>query len=171
MDNPTPITPELRENLVAYLDGELDEVATLEVERTLSESAEIRLEVEELSRTWDLLEALPRVEASREFTERTIASIETSDSPEITQPLLSPNTRRQLVITSLVALAVLCAVGAFLLTNRAIPQRSDSLVRDLPVIEHLDLYEDVGDVRFLKELEQSGTLTESPVSELPNVEN
>jgi anti-sigma factor RsiW len=54
MDNPTPITPELRENLVAYLDGELDEVATLEVERTLSESAEIRLEVEELSRTWDL---------------------------------------------------------------------------------------------------------------------
>lgn len=171
MEDPTPITPELRENLVAYLDGELDEVATLEVERTLSESAEIRQEVEALSRTWELLDDLPRVQASSEFTERTMASVQALSAGEMTQPLLSPNIRRQFMAVSLIAGALLCAFAGFLLTNRLLPRKSDPLVKDLPVIEQLDLYVDVGDVAFLKELRQSGALADPPSTEFQNGDN
>jgi hypothetical protein len=160
MEDSSPITPELRENLVAYLDGELDEVSTLEIERTLSESAEIRQEVEALSRTWELLDALPRVEVSQDFTERTLASVQTASVPEMPRPLLSPTARRNLGYATLLAGGVICALAGFLLANRGIPLRSDPLVRDLPVIQQLDLYQDVGDVKFLKELEKMGILTD-----------
>ncbi len=171
MDESSQIPPEIRENLVAYLDGELDDVATLEVERTLSESAEIRQEVEALARTWDLLDDLPRVRASSEFTERTMASVQALSSAQPTQPMFLNRLRRRLVPIGLVAGAVLCVVGGFLLTNQFVPDPSDPLVEDLPVIEQLDLYLDVGDAAFLQELHQSETLTEEPSPEVQNGDN
>lgn len=170
MDNSPPITPEIRENLVAYLDGELDEVATIEVERSLSESAEIRREVEALSRTWDLLEELPTVQSSSEFTERTMASLQTATAAEVTQPLFSPTLKRNLFWGSLVAGVAVCAAVGFLIANR-LPRQSDPLVQDLPVIQKLDLYEEVGDVRFLEELDQLDPLIVEKPSEFQNDNN
>jgi hypothetical protein len=63
---------------------------------------------------------------------------------------------------------IVCAVAGFLLTNRGIPQKAEILVNDLPVIEQLDLYEDVGDVEFLKELNTLGPLSDSPAVESQN---
>lgn len=168
MEESTPITPSLRENLVAYLDGELDESETLEVERTLTESAEIRQEVEALSRTWDLLDQLPRVRASSEFTERTMASIQAASAVESTQPLFGPEARRRIWLASLLAGLVACAALGFFLTNRGLPKKTEALMRDLPVIEQVDLYEEVGDVEFLRELEELGPLSEVPTAESPN---
>jgi hypothetical protein len=168
MEDSTPITPNLRENLVAYLDGELEESEALEVERTLTESAEIRQEVEALARTWELLEQLPRVRASNEFTERTLASIQAASAQEETQPFISPVTRRKLWTAALLGGLVLSAAAGFFLTNRGIPRPSETLLRDLPVIEKLDLYEEVGDVRFLEELKPLGPLPDGPTLESPN---
>ncbi len=168
MSDSSPITPEFRENLVAYLDGELDEVGTVEVERTLSESADVRQEVEALSRTWDLLETLPPVEASSAFTERTMASLESASMPDATLPVLSARAKRNLIIGLCLAGGVLCAVLGFLITNKAIAQRSDPLVKDLPVIENLELYEEAGTVKFLEELTQQKSFTHEQPSEPPN---
>lgn len=158
MDDSTPIPSEIRDNLVAYLDGELDEIGTLEVERTLTESAEIRLEVESLSKTWELLGELPSVEASNEFTERTLASIQTASAPQIPQPVISPQIRQKLLWTSLLTGIVCSAVFGFWMTNRGIPDQTDSLLKNLPVVQKLDVYEEVGSVEYLKELEQLGPL-------------
>lgn len=168
MEESTPITPNLRENLVAYLDGELDDSEALEVERTLTESAEIRQEVEALARTWELLEQLPRVRASSEFTERTMASIQAASAVEETQPLLSPVVKRRIGLVSLLGGLIVCAVSGFLFANRAIPEQTETLLRDLPVIEQLELYEEVGDARFLLELEKLGPLSEAPPAESPH---
>jgi hypothetical protein len=168
MEESTPIPPNLRENLVAYLDGELDDSDAAEVERTLTESAEIRQEVEALARTWDLLEQLPRVRASSEFTERTMASIQAASAVEDAKPRLSPAAKRKLWLGSLLAGLVACAAAAFLFANRGIPEQTETLLRDLPVIEELDLYEEVGDVEFLKELKAIGPLSEAPSAESSN---
>ncbi len=168
MEDSSPLTPDLRANLVAYLDGELDEVTTLEVEKTLSESEEIRLEVEALSKTWELLDALPPVQASSQFTERTLESLQTGSVPEGIRPLVSPAARRNLFGILLVLGLASCAVLGFYLANLVVPQRSDDLVRDLPVIENLDLYEEVGDVEFLREVQGLGTLTPQQSSEMEN---
>ena len=54
----------LKEDLVAYLDGELDEQASQDIEQTLAQSPAARREVEALARTWKLLRVLPEVKAS-----------------------------------------------------------------------------------------------------------
>jgi anti-sigma factor RsiW len=168
MEDSTPITPNLRENLVAYLDGELDEADTLDVERTLTESAEIRQEVEALSRTWDLLDQLPRVRASSEFTERTMASIQSASAVETTSPWISPEARRKIWLASLLAGLAACAALGFFFTNRGLPEETEALMRDLPVIEQVDLYEEVGNVEFLRELKQLGPLSEASTAESQN---
>ncbi len=165
MEDSSPITPDLRANLVAYLDGELDEVATIEVEKNLSESEEIRLEVEALSKTWELLDALPPVQASSEFTERTLQSIQTESVPGATRTLLNPALRRNLWGGLLLIGLTSCAVLGFYAANRAVPQRSESLLKDLPVVQNLDLYEETGDVEFLQNLEGMGALIDEPSAE------
>ena len=49
------------EQLVAYLDGELDAESSLQVERRLAEDAEFRRELRQLQRAWDMLDELPKV--------------------------------------------------------------------------------------------------------------
>ena len=63
MPTESPRNPEMRETLVAYLDGELDEAATQKIEQTLAENSDVRGEVESLARTFEMLDELPRQEA------------------------------------------------------------------------------------------------------------
>lgn len=66
------LTPEEQENLVAYLDGELEEETARMLEAKLSRSAAARREAEILQRTWELLDYLPRPKAPENFTHRTL---------------------------------------------------------------------------------------------------
>ena len=59
-------------NLTAYLDGELDEDGTRQIETVLAGSTVARNDVELLAKTYELLDLLPRPKASGEFTEKTM---------------------------------------------------------------------------------------------------
>src|ERR1700676_4895709 len=61
-----------RADLVAYLDGELDEAASQDFEARLSREPQLRAEAEALKKTWELLDYLPRPEPSGGFTHRTL---------------------------------------------------------------------------------------------------
>src|SRR5262245_7111665 len=69
-----------REDLIAYLDGELDEEATRAVESQMNIDPTVRSEVESLKRTWDLLDYLPRPEPSPNFTHRTLDRLSTRET-------------------------------------------------------------------------------------------
>jgi hypothetical protein len=62
--------------LVAFLDGELDQPANEAVEAKISLDPTTRAEADALKKTWDLLDYLPRSEPSPNFTERTMSRIE-----------------------------------------------------------------------------------------------
>jgi len=163
MDKIPRLTAEQRSDLVAYLDGELDGGAVQEIEQTLTESPVARHEVEMLTRTWELLDTLPRAAASQEFTANTLTSIKALDHhrPLSEQPWYQ-RARRGVVVAGWVAgLAVASAVG-FLITTRWIPDESAALIRDFPVIRDLDTYTEVDNVEFLKELQESGLFDETP---------
>ncbi len=64
------LTPAERSNLVAYLDGELNEAESRAIATKLTKSATARREIEGLEKTWELLELLPRPKASEDFTAR-----------------------------------------------------------------------------------------------------
>jgi len=79
-DSPDPAfdgTPdEVTEDLVAFLDGELDAGGNEKIEAKISLDSTVRAEADSLKKTWDLLDYLPRSEPSPSFTERTISRIE-----------------------------------------------------------------------------------------------
>src|SRR4051794_11131681 len=78
MADELPLSDEERAELVAYLDGELDEQTARSVEALLGRDARARAEAEALRRTWNLLDYLPRPEPSGDFTNRTMERLAVS---------------------------------------------------------------------------------------------
>src|SRR5437868_14946863 len=64
-----------RADLVAYLDGELDADASQALETRLARDPVARAELEQLRRTWELLDYLPQPEPSAAFTHRTLERV------------------------------------------------------------------------------------------------
>src|SRR5580704_12809187 len=77
MSKPSSLTAQDRDNLVAYLDGELDERTARALQAKLARDPQARAEVEALKRSWNMLDYLPRGEASSQFTSRTLDRLST----------------------------------------------------------------------------------------------
>jgi anti-sigma factor RsiW len=161
------LTSEIRADLVAYLDGELDEQATERIEAVLAQSNVARNDVEALAQTYELLDVLPRYEAPAEFTAQTLASIRVSElRPDFRQSTWFRRARGNLIALAwMAALATVIALS-FLATRRWVQTEADVLIRELPVIEQLDVYSEVGSVEFLQLLDRQTDLLQemSPLS-------
>lgn len=107
----SPVPNEERENLVAYLDGELDDAAAEKVHAALGRDPRLREEAAELSQTWDLLNYLPRPQAPQDFTQKTVQRLETAGF------VLRQRSQRwrRLAILGWIATLVVSAVLSFLL--------------------------------------------------------
>lgn len=150
-----------RANLVAYLDGELNDAEARAVATKLTQSVSARREVEALERTWELLEFLPRPQATDQLVTRTL-SIASLDGTRGER--LGAAAGRAMGV-ALAALALLATAGLTLAAGYAAarwawPDPSARLARDLPLAEHLDEYRAVGTLDFLKELDDLGELGE-----------
>ncbi|MFO1020285.1 MAG: hypothetical protein U0903_06265 [Planctomycetales bacterium] len=161
------LTNELREDLVAYLDGELDENNIQAVEKTLANNNVVRHDLEQLSRTYDLLDFLPKAEVSQEFTAKTMTMVTVRAS----QVWPSENEwktgfRRGFLLLVWCAVLSASAYAGFHITTRIVKTDADILVDDLPVIEKLDQLQEVENLKFLEKLEQSD-LFDLPRSSTP----
>ena len=165
MNDPTQLTNFQRSDLVAYVDGELDEDATQAMERVLSESSDARHDVDMLGRTFALLDTLPRPGASEEFSAKTLISLQAeSASRHWRDRLWYRNARRGVVLSSWVVGLVVAAMVGYSAANRLVPKevpRKDAkLVEELPVIENVDTYSGV-DLKLLKELKKERVFDEN----------
>lgn len=153
MSNPSPISDEDREDLIAYLDGELDEDKAHAVESKMSLDPSTRAEADTLKKTWDLLDYLPRPEPSPNFTNKTLDRISTRETADALRP--TRRYRRWIVRLGWAAAILLSALGGYLGAMRYFPQRPQErdLVRELRVIDNLRFYEAVESVDFLRELD------------------
>ncbi|NQV28932.1 MAG: hypothetical protein HQ518_31645 [Rhodopirellula sp.] len=160
-----------KEDLVAYLDGELPDEQASQVEKSLAENASVRRDVEQLTKTFDLLDLLPEPKASDGFAEKTLTAIRTQSSPrksettdEVTSATQASAMSRRVVewgirVAAFAGLLVAATIGF----NRSFRQDSepiDELLTELPVIQRLDEYQETGDVEFLKALSESGLFNE-----------
>ena len=152
----------LTETLVAYLDGELPEGAARDVEQSLANDPTVRAEVEQLNRAWELLDLLPRPTVSADFSSRTLSTLHAADVPEFAPTeLLKQSPARRFGLPPLVAWAaglLLVGVLSFAVARRVARPYADPLLDDLPVIENFDVYREIGDVEFLRELQRKGPL-------------
>jgi anti-sigma factor RsiW len=67
-----PLTEDEKAELVAYLDGELDDSATQIIETKIATNPDVRAELDALKQAWGLLDFLPKASPSPNFTNRTL---------------------------------------------------------------------------------------------------
>jgi anti-sigma factor RsiW len=155
-----------REELVAYLDGELDEQRSRAIEARINTDPAVRAEVEALRRAYDLLDYLPRPEPSPNFTHRTLDRLAAVSQGVAKAPLPPGAARRfpwRVLVTSL---AVMLCLGLGFVVAPAIPgveakptlsPTSDIdklLERDQSLLERLRIYRHVTDVPMVNELDR-----------------
>ncbi len=153
------LTPEQRSNLVAYLDGELDEDATREIDETLLASSVARNDKDMLAATWDMLDLLPRVDVDEQFTDDTITRIVTAQAGPSDAKLwwLHAGRRTGILLVWLAGLTV-AGLGGFYGAH-AFPNENQQLIEDFPVIKNLDPLRTAGSVEFLEELRRNNLFT------------
>jgi anti-sigma factor RsiW len=150
--------PPVWEELVAYLDGELEPARQLQVEQRLADDAAYRAEMIRLQRSWDLLDQLPRADTDEEFTKSTITmvALQTQTGSVAGRPT-SDRIVRWLKWGGGLAFG---AAAGFLLVAIPTIRAHRSQLRDVPVIENLDMYRYADSVEFLRLLDQEGLFSD-----------
>jgi hypothetical protein len=172
-DNPADNAAPLDEELVAYLDGELDAESARRIEALLASDPEVRRRLHMFERTWDLLDELDAAPAGEPFTQTTlemvaIAAREDAERDQADAPQRRRRWRFYLGLSLLAAVACgFFAVAAY------DPNRQ--LVRDLTLLENLDEYRQVDSIEFLRRLRDeklfSKDAADLPKSETPDSES
>ncbi len=166
-DDSTLTTEEaIEQEIVAYLDGELDPSAAARVERRMAEDPRYSARLNQLQKAWDLLDTLGRPEADESFTHSTVAMVALQAQNEAQAGASVAGRKRSLTWIGLALASVLAACGAFFVIDQRLNRDNRELVRDLPVIERVDEYRNVENVDFLLELQKEG-LFAAEVSDAP----
>ena len=153
------------EELVAFLDGELDPKQAESVATRLSLDPKLRAEAESLQRAWEILDVLPRPQPSSAFASRTLSQAIPVPATATTQYLggsaattaMLPARRSGIAFWVVSALAVLAAgAGGYaghLLLAPPKPTAADPALEDVPLMKNLRLYRNVDDMEYLKKLD------------------
>ncbi len=148
------------DELVAYLDGELDAETARRLEQRLEADQQLRRKYRQMAASWDLLDQLPRAKVDDAFTRHTVETVAIAVSDDVQTTEMSEPRRRRLRwgITGIAALAA--AATGFALIAALRPSSNDKLLRDLPVIENLELYQQAHDIDFLRKMHDDGLFPE-----------
>ena len=144
------------EELVAYLDGELDASAAARIERRLADDAAYRARLAQLQRAWDMLDTLQRSEANDDFARSTVEMIAVKAVDDAKTGQMRVVRRRSLAWASIALAVLIAATSGYFLLQWRLDRPNRELVRDLPVIERIDEYHDADSVEFLQQLHQEG---------------
>ncbi len=148
------------ELLVAYLDGELDLEKCPLVERRLAEDESFRSDLRQLQFTWDLLDELPKVEASETFTQTTVEIVALSVEQDVRKEKRNQRRFGRLARSLTAGGVVATVVISYFFLSAVLSRPNDQLIEDLPVIEDVDLYRVAGSVEFLRRLDEEQLFNE-----------
>jgi anti-sigma factor RsiW len=156
------------EELVAYLDGELDPKAAESVATRLSLDPKLRAEADALQQAWDILDVLPRPQPSAAFATRTLSQVVPVPGAGSGTQFLAPSGPAAVTMPAILArrpgagfwlasaaLVLLAGAGGYLGHRAAAPSKpaaADPALEDVPLMKNLRLYRNVDDVEYLKKL-------------------
>jgi anti-sigma factor RsiW len=144
------------EELVAYLDGEIDPTGRVRVERRLAEDAAFRDRLRRMQQTWEALDLLPRTNAGDAFTSSTMTLVVAEQEIAATQALEQLKVQRGQRWWWAAAGTAAAAVLGFALVYRTLTADDQALIEDLPVIERVDQLHNTPSVEFLARLQEEG---------------
>lgn len=152
-DLDSPIGPD---DLIAYLDGEVDAQTRQNIDRRLANDPQLVQRMRQHQRAWDLLDELAREEASDDFAQTTLQMVAVAAANDIKKDTADAGTRRVRRWVTAGASLVAASLIGFWATSSLLEQPNLDLLRDLPVIENLEAFQQAGDVDFLRALENEG---------------
>ncbi len=151
----------LREELVAYLDGELAPDETARIEEQISRDPSLRRELDSLAKTWDWLDALERPTVDEEFTRTTIEMVAASAVQEV-ERIRQEAPRRAALEWAFGGLAAALLVLVGFLTASAIWTNPNQwLLENYSLIQNHDFYRRGESLAYLELLHRSGVFDAS----------
>jgi anti-sigma factor RsiW len=174
--NPTPPPPddeiphdEVTEEIVAYLDGELDPTTAESIATRMTLDPHLRAQADALQRTWDILDILPRPEPSPSFATRTLTQVLPSGSPLPPSPLaagpsstlvpvMPPAVPSQVGFWVGTAAILLGSFGLGFLGHSLLHPRENEdkyIVEDGRLMRNMRLYRHIDDIDYLEKLNSS----------------
>jgi anti-sigma factor RsiW len=140
----------LEEQLVAYLDGELDAESARRIEERLAAEPEVREALNRLEQTWDMLDELGSTPVGNGFTRTTLEMVTVAAEEDVKRETAQAprRRRRRLWLTGAGVLAT-SAVG-FFTAYLCLPNPNRQLLQDLPVLENYDEYRQIDNIEFLR---------------------
>ena len=167
-----PLSEDEKAELVAYLDGELDDAATQVVEAKIATNPDARAELDALKQTWGMLDFLPKASPSPNFTNRTMERLTLErfgGSGSKKTPAYKPTP--WLARIGWAAAIAIALGGGYLASLRIwpaapgldpIPEDELPLVQHLRILERWRYYENADDLDFVKKLNHPDLFGEDP---------
>lgn len=153
------------EDLMAYLDGEMDAESRRRLEDRLSYDADLRLRLKEYQQTWDLLDEIPRATVDDSFTRTTVEMVAIRAEAAVAGHTRQGIWRRNILLAGGLAGIALSAGFGYWLTHRQLSGPNRQLLEILPVIENLDAYQNTSSLEFLRELDRQQLFREDDANE------
>jgi anti-sigma factor RsiW len=144
------------EQLMAYLDGELDVAGSRGIEEKLSSNPELRRQMKELQQTWDMLDDLPRDPVEDDFTRVTVEMVALHAEGEADARTRRLARWRTICLGLGVIAALVAGITGYSLAYWRLDAENRQLLQDLPVLRELDAYQSAESVEFLRLLQQEG---------------
>ena len=129
---------QLREELVAYLDGELDAEQSRRIEQCAAVEPEARRMLEEFDRTWHMLDELDAPATSEDFTPHDLGDGRRGRCRGCAEAKAQGPRRRLRAGLWAAAGLVGAAAAGFLLVTALVPDPNAQLLQDLPILENYD---------------------------------
>lgn len=102
----------IQEEMVAYLDGELNADQMQQVEDRLARDPPYRRQLQRLQRTWECLDQLPRSHVEEQFARSTVEMVAVQAERETaSKPAATPTRRRSIPVVIVVVAATAAWVG------------------------------------------------------------
>src|SRR5262245_43840057 len=126
------------EELVSYLDNELQADERAHVERRLADDAAFRTRLRLLQRTWDALDVLGRADVRESFTRTTVELVAVKAAEDVQQEKSLRVRKRTWGWIGWLAGALAAAAAGYMALSHVLSRPDREFVRDLPVIERVD---------------------------------
>lgn len=139
--------PVADEHLVAYLDGELEPSSREALERQLASDERLRQRLAQFEQSWNLLDSIPTAPVGDQFAQTTVSLA----ASQLSHQARGPARWRTWACAVIVGFLVL-GIPLHLVRQQRL--------RDLPVIQNLELYRVAESVEFLQMLEDEGLFLE-----------
>jgi hypothetical protein len=168
-NDPANAESPLDEQLVAYLDGELNPEGRTRIEALLASDPEVRRRLQSLEQTWDMLDELDAAPVNDRFTRTTLEMVAVAAGEDVEKDRAeAPRRRRRRLLAAggfLLAFAVFGFLAVALGYN---PNRE--LLEDLPVLENLDEYLQTESIEYLRLLQKENLFPEKNSDSTRDVE-